>query len=152
MGYADLVHPYGDRDRDAVLAIFDSNTPTSFSLHERPRFERFLDDITGRAWVARTGEEGEVTGFGAVSFSDPDTAWLRWGMVSRAGQRRGIGRALLHARMTWIRQETQARHVRVATTEPIVGFFLRMGFALDGMVPDGIEPGVDRYDLACVLD
>ncbi|MGC4192386.1 MAG: hypothetical protein QM589_14645 [Thermomicrobiales bacterium] len=45
------------------------------------------------------------------------------------------------------RNETQMRVVRVATTAPIVGFFVRMGFVLDGVSPDGIEPGVDRYDL-----
>ncbi|MGC4192387.1 MAG: GNAT family N-acetyltransferase [Thermomicrobiales bacterium] len=95
-----------DCDRDAILAVFDSNVPAFFSAIERPRLETFLDNAPDQAWVAQA-DDGTIAGFGAVTWSDPDTAWLRWGMVAQGQHRRGIGKALLQIRMDWIRHETQ---------------------------------------------
>lgn len=81
------IEPLANSDREEVQTIFESNVPRYFSPEERARFVTFLRDTPGPAWVARTATG--LVGFGALSFSDQDTAWLRWGMVHRDFHRRG---------------------------------------------------------------
>jgi GNAT superfamily N-acetyltransferase len=141
-----FIEPFAERDRHEVFTVFDSNVPHAFAATERHRFEAFLNNPPGPAWVARM-VDGNVVGFGALSFSDATTAWLRWSMVRSDIHRQGVGRALLEVRLDWIRTQTSCTAVRVATTEPVAGFFTRVGFVLERVTPDGIEPGIDRYDL-----
>lgn len=137
---------YSSEHRDAVLDLFDSNTPDYFLVEERPSLEAYLDELPGPAWVA-LASAGDVVGFGGVSFSNEHSAWIRWGMVDRDHHRGGIGRQLLETRLAWIAANSSARQVRVGTTAAIAGFFQRFGFDLETVIPDGIGPGVARHVL-----
>ncbi|HWW12495.1 MAG TPA: hypothetical protein VN018_08255, partial [Brevundimonas sp.] len=51
----DVARPYAPTDREACLALFDSNTPRFFDPSERPGFERFLDEM---CWPYQVIERG----------------------------------------------------------------------------------------------
>ena len=89
---------YAQADKEACLAIFDSNTPPFFAPHEREEFARFLETSSDPYFVVE--HDGEVVGCGGILLI-PNTpvAILTWGMVARARHRAGIGRRLLVERL-----------------------------------------------------
>ena len=87
------IREYAQPDKEACLAIFDSNTPPFFAPHEREEFAGFLDTSSDPYFVVE--HDGEVVGCGGF-FLIPNepAAVLTWGMVARARQGQGIGRLL----------------------------------------------------------
>jgi GNAT superfamily N-acetyltransferase len=88
------LRPYLASDRDACLAIFDSNVPEFLDAAARGRLERFLDRPEGPYFVME--HDGALAGCGGyVAVAGENVATLLWGMVRRDAQRLGLGRFLL---------------------------------------------------------
>lgn len=137
-----------DSDREQCLRVFDSNTPRYFAPEERETFAAFLDALPGPFWVIKDQESRTVLACGGVTVTDDGhTAWLRWGMVDGATHRQGIGTHLLRTRLDWIHNQPTIDRVCVATTEPALGFFKRMGFSVISTKPHHFGSGMTRYDL-----
>lgn len=144
--------PFTPADREACLALFDSNVPEFFALHERAEFETWL----GQPFDS--GEFGEyfvledasrIVACGGV-WLDPQTperpAGLSWGMVAREAHRRGYGSALLHFRLERLRA-LGAAEAHLDTSQHSAPFFARSGFREVRRVPGGYGPGLDRVDM-----
>ena len=139
------LRPYGAMDTDAVLDILRSNTPDFFAPSELDEFIAFLRAPESELVVA-TSADGAVVGFGAAYCRSAVEGGLAWGMVHRQWHRRGVGRALLDARITrlWALAMTQ---IRVQTSQHSSGFFTRAGFAAVAVTPDGFAPGIDQVTM-----
>lgn len=145
------VRDYAPADRDACLAVFDSNLHAFFDPAEREDFAAFLDRRPGPYLVIEDGE-GRVVGCGGYAV-EPGTATadLCWGMVAREHHRTGLGELLLDLRLRRIRAEPAVRDVALNTSQHTRGFFERFGFVTERVVPDGFGPGLDRCDMRLVL-
>jgi hypothetical protein len=143
---------YRPDDRAACLAVFASNVPTFFAAHEEADFARFLDRLPG-PYLVLEGADGAVIGCGGHAVR-PETglATLCWGMVRRDAHRRGLGRYLLLARLAAIARVSEAKVVRVNTSQHSAGFFARLGLSLTLVQPDGHVPGIDLHRLELALD
>lgn len=122
------IRPYLPRDRDACLAVFDSNAPEFFTVGQRPAFEDFLDgtdlDGTTRAYFVME-QDGAILGCGGYVLGNAD-AHLMWGMIHRDWHKRGLGRLLLMFRLREI-GKAGAAMVRVEAPTRIAPFFERLG-------------------------
>lgn len=138
---------YTPADREACLAVFDSNVPEFFVSPERPAFAAFLDALPGPYLVV---EDPSGTLVGCAGYAvEPGTtrADLCWGMVRRERHGTGLGRLLLEERLARIRADPGVDAVRLDTSQHTRGFYEQYGFVAEQVVPDGYAPGLDRCEM-----
>ncbi len=145
------VRPYRATDEAACLALFESNTPDFFTLQERADFANYLRTMSDPYFVVE--DEGQVVACGGVFVRhDRQTAGLAWGMVGRTEHRRGYGRALLNARLDWLRQHApEVGEVILDTSQHSAPFFAHLGFETTRVERDHYAPGLDRHDMRLLL-
>ncbi len=68
-------------------------------------------------------------------------------MVRQSVQGTGIGRALTSMRISHIMEDPGVRRIALQTSRHTEAFYTKMGFRTEQVVPDGIAPGMDRYDM-----
>jgi L-amino acid N-acyltransferase YncA len=138
---------YRETDREACLALFDSNVPRFFAADERGAYAAFLDRLPGPYYVIE--DAGRVIAGGGTSRhrSEPDAAILCWGMVEGGRHRSGIGRRLLEERLQRLFADEGVRTVVSNTSQHSAGFFARFGFETVAAEPDGFAPGIDRLEM-----
>jgi|GEM_PF-108215 len=138
------LRPFQDQDREACLAIFDSNVPKYFAPEERRDYALFLEKLPGPYFVMEH-EPGSVIACGgyAANREDESSAVLCWGMVDRSLHRSGAGTKLLTERLRRISAESQFSIVKIETSPHSRGFFERFGFTELGTISDGFAPGLD---------
>lgn len=142
----DVARPYEPKDREACLALFDSNVPRFFDPSERAGFEGFLDRLDSPYQVIE--RDGRIVACGGQAMKpDGRTAVLCWGMVEQGLHRQGLGQALTEARLAAARALPGATSVWLDTGVHTTGFYERFGFVIEGVVRDGYAPGSDRYDM-----
>ncbi|MGI4731222.1 MAG: GNAT family N-acetyltransferase [Janthinobacterium lividum] len=141
------VRSYAKADRDAALAIFDSNLPEYFGPGERDWFAESLDDLDGPAVVLAI--DGRPVGFGGWEVWDHyDKALLCWGMVHRDCHALSLGRLLLAERVLGVARGTPAtRYVTVDTSPLVAPFFVHCGFEQTSVWPAGYRSGMDMHEL-----
>lgn len=146
----DIARPYEPRDREACLALFDSNSPRFFDASERAGFEAFLDRME---WPYQVIErDGRIVACGGHAIeADGRTVSLCWGMVEQGLHRQGLGRRLTEARLAAARAAPGATSVRLDTGVHTTGFYERLGFVIEAVQRDGYAPGSDRYDMRLTL-
>jgi predicted acetyltransferase len=143
------IRAFHDRDREACLELFDSNTPQFFAPHERAEFELYLDDLEERG---PNGEylvlevNGSIVACGGYYVED-GTAGLAWGLVGRDRHREGFGTKLLLERLRRI-----AANPKANATQFSRGFFERFGFETFKVTADGYGTGQDRLDMRLELN
>lgn len=141
------VREYTPADREACLAVFDSNVPAYFVTAEREAFAAFLDDLPG-PYLVIEDEGGAIVGCGGYAVvAETRTADLCWGMVEQGRHGTGLGRLLLDARLDRIRADRGADAVALNTSQHTRGFYERRGFVTERVIPDGFAPGLDRCDM-----
>ncbi len=141
---------YQPSDREACLALFESNVPRFFHAGERQDFIEFLDAAECAYVVVTEGDA--VVGSGGFTLSDNgQVANLCWGMVRRDHHGQGLGALLLRARLQAIAANTPACYVRLATSQHTAGFYQRYGFVVQSIQPDGFAPGLDEVEMRLSL-
>ncbi len=148
-----IYHNYQAQNREACLAVFDSNRPLYFADEERPMFADFLDRVLQKSTLRYLVMEleGEVVGCGGVGLEEDRTlASLCWGMIRRDKHRRGIGRVLTQERIE-AAQELGATRIRCATSQLTEAFYARFGFETEKREAEGFGPGLDRIDMMLTL-
>lgn len=144
--------PYAPADRDACLAIFDSNCPRFVAPVERADFESYLAAPRGRYGVL-CNDAGAVVGCGGITFDrDGRHAHLAWGLIHAAHHRRGLGRAMTLERLRWIAETPAVERVVMDTSQHTVGFYEKLGFQQTRVTEDGFAPGLHRHRLELVVD
>ena len=140
-----LLRPYRDSDHATVLGIFKSNTPDYFAPSEAHEFRSFLSAPNSEfVLVAMVGTD--VVGFGAAYCRSAIEGGLAWGMVHRDWHGRGVGRALLEARIALLWSH-EVEQVRVRTSQHSAGFFARAGFSVVEVEAEGFAPGIDQVTM-----
>jgi N-acetylglutamate synthase-like GNAT family acetyltransferase len=140
-----VIRPYATRDRQPCLEILEGNSPEFFLPQERDDLAAFLDELPGPYFVLE--ERGRIDACGGWAIDPDDVAVMTWGMVRRELHRRGLGRQLLRFRLNDIRHNSAATRVRVRTVSLTQGFFIREGFAIVDVVPDGYGAGLDKVTM-----
>lgn len=146
----DIARPYVAADREACLALFDSNVPRFFEATERAGYAGFLDEMR---WPYQVIErDGWVVACGGHAV-EPDgrTVSLCWGMVEQGLHGQGLGRRLTVARLAAARAEPGVTSVRLDTGRHTTGFYERFGFVIEAVATDGYAPGSDRHDMRLKL-
>jgi len=129
------LRPYLSPDRDACLAIYDSNAA---SPEDRKKFEAFLSNPDGPFFVME--HDGRILGCGGFTTSaEPGIATLVWGMVRSEAQGQGLGRYLLMYRLREIGKLPGIQRVRLLTSRPAARFFEGQGFKVAGEVDGQVE-------------
>jgi N-acetylglutamate synthase-like GNAT family acetyltransferase len=118
------IRPFTPADRDACLAVFDSNTPDLLQMDRRPSFAARLDD-TGAYFVAE--HDGTIVGCGGYALKG-NAAHLQWGLVHRQWQRQGLGRFLLFYRLREITRNGAVEMVGLEAPLSSSQFFASQGF------------------------
>jgi len=145
------IRDYTPADREACLAVFDSNVPEFFVTAEREDFAAFLDTLPGPYYVLED-DAGAVLGCGGYALEPGTTrASLCWGMVRRERHRTGLGRLLFEERLARIRADGLADVVGLDTSQHTRTFYEQYGFATLRVVPDAYAPGLDRCDMRLAL-
>ena len=118
---------YQDTDREACLAVFDTNLPDYFGPHERDKFSAFLQARPGPYFVMEHNDA--IVACGGYTLSSPSTARLTWGIVGREFHRQGLGRFLLLYRLRNLTRDNPAvEMVGLATSPQAAPFFESQGF------------------------
>lgn len=139
---------YEDADREAVLAIFDSNLPEYFGPGERRWLEESLDDLDGPAIMVLI--DGRPAGFGGFEvWENYNKALLCWGMAHRERHGAGLGRLLLFERLLRVArmENPDTRYVTVDTSPLVAPFFLHCGFERTSIWPEGYRSGMEMHEL-----
>lgn len=137
-------------DREACLAIFNTNVPKFFAPSEREQFAAFLDVLPGPYFVCEHGTE--LIGCAGYARNGDGSASLCWGMIRRDWHGRGVGRLLLERRLEAIREDHTIKLVIMNTSQHTVAFFQKFGFQIEQVIPDGYSAGLDRYELRLLLN
>lgn len=137
--------PYEPGDRDACLALFDSNVPEFFKAWERPGMEAFLDALPGPYLVLWDG--AEVVACGGVADEGDGVGSICWTVVRRDRQGEGLGRRLLEACHTEARKLPHLARLRLDTIPAVAPFFRKLGYRVASVDADGYAPGMDRVNM-----
>ena len=144
------VRPYLPADRDACLAVFDSNTPDFFKSRERRHFEEFLERPNCSYFVME--QDAAVAGCGGYFLTDDKAlARLVWGMVRRDWHRQGLGRFLLLFRLREITKAGGVQMVRLETSQHSAPFFESQGFKVVRVAKEGYAAGLDQVEMTMKL-
>jgi GNAT superfamily N-acetyltransferase len=135
------LRPFESRDRASCLAIYQQNEHGYFPADFLVYFEFWLDSEEFIKLVLCV--DGVPVAIGAVNCNKRfglATAWLTFGMVSPAYQGKGLGSALVLARLSLLPKPIRAARV-LMTNEASKAFYARFGFAPYGASPSG-RPGL----------
>lgn len=138
--------PYEKADREACMALFESNCPKYFAPEERADYEDFLDTLNCDYSVLTIGEE--LVGCGGIHV-DAETGQgnLCWGMVDQSRHKSGLGKALLEFRLAAIKANPAATHVHIDTSQLSGPFFAKYGFKETHKTKDGYGAGIDHVEM-----
>jgi GNAT superfamily N-acetyltransferase len=136
------LRPFECRDRASCLAIYQHNEHGYFPADFLVYFEFWLDCEEFLKLVLCIDDI--PVAIGAVSCQKRfglATAWLTFGMVSPAYQGKGLGSALLLARLSLLPKPTHAARVLMTNVEASKAFYARFGFVPYGASSSG-RPGL----------
>ncbi|MEO9467758.1 GNAT family N-acetyltransferase [Parasphingorhabdus sp.] len=145
-----VVRDYQVSDRDACLAIFDSNIPDYFDQSERDMFADFLNGPSGFYFVI--AQDGQVCACGGYAKEDRGQARFTWGMAERGRHGQGLGRLLAEHRLAEITASGLFQEIELFTTPIIAPFFQKFGFTVKETRKDGFAPGMDQVQMIKWLD
>lgn len=146
------LRPYRAQDRDACLALFDSNTPAFFDPCERAGFDAFLHDPAQTSAFQVIERERRIVACGGLGLdASGSIASFAWGMVEHGLHGQGLGRQLTNARLAAARALPGVTRVRLCTSQHTQGFYAAFGFQVQNIVPDGYGPGLDEWEMVLQL-
>lgn len=143
------IRSWRPEDREACLALFDSNVPTFFREWERREFAGFLDRLPGPYFVLEA--EGAVVACGGVAAEGDGLASVCWTVVDRSRQGEGLGRRLLERCHAAARALPGVERARLDTIQEVAPFFSRLGYRTVRVEADGYAPGMDRVQMEAAL-
>jgi GNAT superfamily N-acetyltransferase len=136
------LRPFESRDRAICLTIYKDNERDRFPADFMVFFEFCLDSEIFLKLVLCIDDV--PVAIGAVSYQNRlglTNAWLDFGMVSPHYQGKGLGSALLIARLSLCPKPTYPVRLFMTNVEPSQEFYERFGFSPYGTSPSG-RPGL----------
>jgi predicted N-acetyltransferase YhbS len=129
---------YIPADHDSCVQIYLNNEPGRLPTGVAPEFELFLERNDYLKLVCCI--DGAVTAVGGIGLLPgllASKAWLVFGLVDPSFHGRGIGTALLLARLAALPRPRRPVRLLLSNVPGAVGFFARFGFELQGQMPVG---------------
>jgi N-acetylglutamate synthase-like GNAT family acetyltransferase len=118
---------FSPQDLPRCLELYALNEPGRFPKGVLPQYESSL--TRGSSYHLVTEEDGQVIASGGLSYYNrQDVVVLCFGLVHPNHQSRGIGTALLLARLALLKANGLSYHVFIGAVEPSFGFYCRFGF------------------------
>jgi len=148
-----LIRHYQSPDMQACLDIFDANTPRFFSLAERNDFKNFLLSYAVDWNYLVIEVNGSIVACGGLNYEqDAKSAIFCWGMVANNLQGTGLGKMLTIARLKRANVICGVEKIRLNTSQHTQGFYAKLGFLPERIIPDGYGPGLDRWEMTLNLE
>lgn len=140
--------PFQPADTAACLALFDANCPSSFAPNERDDYIVFLSNLPGPYDVCIIGDA--VVGAAGVAPHGPSAVAIRWIVIAREHQGRGLGRAVMK-RLIDHAAARGAERVDIAASQHSAPFFAKFGAVPVSTTEHGWGPGMHRIDMVLSL-
>lgn len=146
-----LLRSYTPTDREACLALFDSNVPAFFAEVERASFVGYLDDDVVREGIRELVlvDGDRVVACGGLGLRDGE-ARMCWGIVHRERHGQHLGDLLLLVRLV-LGARAGATRAGLDTIPAVTTFFARKGFVVTREEDDHYGPGIHRRDMELPL-
>lgn len=151
------IRDYKPADRNACIAIFNSNVPKFLTVEELTYFETWLNgqdegkegyDNAKAAYYYVAERENVVVGCGGFYIArEESVARMAWGMVENSLHKKGIGKVLLTYRFKAIEALHPECVISLDTSQHSYSFFEKFGFVTTKVQKDFYTLGMDRYDM-----
>jgi ribosomal-protein-alanine N-acetyltransferase len=119
--------PYAPTDFETCVDIYQKNEPGRFPPNQLPEFEAALRQDAKTLIVAEI--DSKVVGFGGVTFFEPNSAILYYGIVDPAFQGRQIGTTLTLLRIAQFPAHSLYVVVMIFAVDASMPFYQRFGFS-----------------------
>lgn len=152
-----LIREYKPADRNACIAVFNSNVPKFFAESELEHFNAWLDaqDEMHPAYSNAVEDDfyvalldGKIAGCAGFYIPrDEHVAKLTWGMVDASLNRKGVGKALLVHRINSVEELFPGYKITLDSTPHSHAFFEKMGFKTAKIEKGFFANGLDKYEM-----
>lgn len=138
------IRPYTSEDKEQLLSIIRTNTPTYFAPEEETDFADYLENEREDYFVVESEEQ--IVGCGGVNYSeDKSVGIISWGMIHPDFHGKKIGTALLQHRLDVLKNTPGVNRITVRTSQLTYPFYEKNGFQLIETKKDFWAPGLDMY-------
>ena len=140
--------PYSTLDREACLALVDSNCPQFFAPNERGDYETFLDHAP-RGYEVGLLARRVVGAYGLTAYLSGNHR-LNWILVDPNVRGLGIG-SMMMSRIVAQASALCVKRIEIAASHLSASFFARFGAIMVAETKHGWGPGIHRHDMALAL-
>lgn len=138
------IRPYTNHDKEAIVNLFQINTPDYFSPEEEHDLIYYLENEIDSYFVIEADEK--IVGSGGINFSsDGNQAKISWDFLHPDYQRKSLGTKLLKHRLDLIQKMEKVKIISVRTSQLAYPFYEKSGFKLKEIVKDYWAKGFDLY-------
>lgn len=138
------IRPYTNHDKNAILSLFQLNTPDYFSPDEENDLINYLENEIELYFVLEVDQK--IVGSGGINFSsDESHAKISWDFLHPDYQRKSLGTKLLKHRLDLIQKMDKVKIISVRTSQLAYPFYEKSGFKLKEVVKDYWAKGFDLY-------
>lgn len=138
------IRSYIPADKETLLHIIRTNTPTYFAPEEEADFVAYLENERADYFVVELA--GQIVGCGGVNYSeDRSVGIISWGMIHPDFHGKKIGTALLKYRIDVLKNTPGVHRITVRTSQLTYQFYEKNGFRLIETKKDFWAPGLDMY-------
>jgi len=138
---------YTSQDKNACIAIFDSNCPRYFLDHERAEFIDWLEKEDRLEYYVLEIDDEILACGGIYKDDDLDQVGFAWGMVSRSHHGKGLGSALAKHRIKILDDKFPSYDCKLSTSQLTDAFFAKHGFVQTAYEKDGWGKGMDKVTM-----
>ena len=137
--------PFLLSDREACLAVFDTNCPEFFAPNERRDYERFLAGNPS-TYVVCIRNHKIVGAYGFKISSESRRGCISWIMVDASARGNGLGTRMI-CRVLEAVSSGNTTVIDIAASQKSAPFFARFGAVEINRTLEGWGPGLDRVDM-----
>jgi len=140
------IRNYKKSDKDSLLEILKSNTPTYFSPDEEKDFIHYLDHEIDCYYVLEF--QNKMVGCGGINLTkDKNMGIISWGMIHPDFQKLGFGSLLLKHRITELQKIESVEKIIVRTSQHVYPFYEKAGFKITKTIPNYWAEGFDLIEM-----
>jgi [ribosomal protein S18]-alanine N-acetyltransferase len=139
-----VIRRYSNKDKSAVLNLFDLNTPQYFSPLEKKDLVHYLDFESEHYFIIELNQS--ISGCGGFNLTNNNkTGSLSWDMIHPEFHGRKLGGNLVKYRLHMLNQISTLESIIVRTSQFVFEFYEKMGFKLIEVFADYWAKGYHLY-------